>query len=95
MDIGCGHGIMDFVFEHDTPVDLAISSIDRFLMSEVIYFFLDPRGKRSDYHMMRSQWHQLFTEGLGEDFSCSCDSICYGDKNVVFFTMIYGKGEYR
>ncbi len=83
--------MMDFVFAHDAPIELAISSIDKFLMSEAIYFFTEPRGKRTDYHMLRSQWHQMFGDGLGRDFSCLCDSICYGDENIALFTMIYGK----
>ena len=83
--------LMDFVFAHDAPIELAISSIDKFLMSEAIYFFTEPRGKRTDYHMLRSQWHQVFQEGLGNDFSCFCDSICYGDENMAIFTMIYGR----
>ncbi len=81
--------MMDFVFAHDAPVELAISSIDRFLMSEAIYFFTEPRGKRSDYHMLRSQWHQVFHEGLGKNFSCLCDSTCFGNENMGLFTMIY------
>jgi SAM-dependent methyltransferase len=83
--------LMDFVFAHDAPIELALSSIDRFLMSEAIYFFTEARGKRTDYHMHRTQWHQVFMDGLGEDFSCLCDSICYGDENIGLFTMIYGK----
>jgi SAM-dependent methyltransferase len=83
--------MMDFVFAHDAPIELAISSIDKFLMSEAVYFFTEPRGKRTDYHMLRSQWHQVFSDGLGKDFSCLCDSICYGDENLALFTMIYGK----
>jgi SAM-dependent methyltransferase len=83
--------LMDFVFAHDALIELAISSIDRFLMSEAIYFFTEPRGKRTDYHMLRSQWHQVFQDGLGKDFNCLCDSISYGDENLVLFTMIYGK----
>jgi len=84
-------GLMDFIFAHDAPVELAISSIDKFLMSEEIFFFLEPRGKRSDYHMLRSQWHEVFREGLGEEFSNACDSICFGDGNIELFTMIYSR----
>ncbi|MEI7980869.1 MAG: class I SAM-dependent methyltransferase [Bacteroidota bacterium] len=83
--------LMDFIFAHDAPVELAISSIDRFLMSEAIYFFIEPRGRRTDYHMLRSQWHKVFQDGLGKDFSCWCDSTCFGDENLGLFTMIYGK----
>ncbi|MEI7500105.1 MAG: class I SAM-dependent methyltransferase, partial [Bacteroidota bacterium] len=68
--------LMDFVFANDAPIELAISSIDRFLMSEAIYFFTEPRGKRTDYHMLRSQWHRVFQDGLGKDFNCLCDSTC-------------------
>jgi len=84
---GC---LMDCVFAHDAPVELAVSSIDKFLMSEAIYFFIEPRGKRTDYHMLRTQWQQVFTEGLGKGFSCLCDSTCYGDENMALFTMIFG-----
>jgi SAM-dependent methyltransferase len=83
--------LMDFVFAHDAPIDLAVSSIDRFLMSEAIYFFTAQRGKRTDYHMLRDQWHQVFQEGLGTDFSCVCDSTCFGDENMGLFTMIYSR----
>ena len=83
--------MMDFVFAHDAPVELAISSIDRFLMSEAVYFFTEQRGKRTDYHMLRSQWHLAFQEGLGTDFHCLCDSTCYGNENMGFFTMIYAR----
>ncbi len=83
--------MMDFIFAHDAPVELAIASIDRFLMSEAIYFFTEPRGKRTDYHMLRSQWHQVFSEGLGREFGCLTDSTCFGNENLGLFTMIYGK----
>jgi SAM-dependent methyltransferase len=83
--------LMDFVFAHDAPIELAVSSIDRFLMSETIYFFTAPRGKRTDYHMLRTQWHQVFRDGLGKDFNCLCDSTCFGDENMGLFTMIYSK----
>jgi len=81
--------LFDFVFAHDGPVELAISGIDRFLMSEAVYFFVEPRGRRSDYHMLRSQWHRVFREGFGPEFDCTCDATCYGDHNLNFFTLIY------
>ena len=83
--------VIDFVFSYDAPIELAIASIDRFLMSEAVYFFTVPREKRTDFHMLRSQWHQIFSEGLGSEFTCACDSTCYGDENIAIFTMIYGK----
>ncbi len=83
--------MIDAIFANDAPIELALASIDRFLMSEAVYFFTLPRGKRTDYHMLRSQWHEVFGEGLGSGFSCLCDSMCYADGNLGLFTMIYGK----
>jgi SAM-dependent methyltransferase len=83
--------LMDFVFAHDGSIEVAVSSIDKFLMSEAIYFFTHPRGKRTDYHMLRTQWYEVFSDGLGKDFSCMCDSTCFGDENMALFTMIFLK----
>lgn len=83
--------MIDAIFANDAPIELALASIDRFLMSEAVYFFTLPRGERTDYHMLRSQWHEVFGEGLGTEFSCLCDSMCYADSNMALFTMIYGK----
>ncbi|HRY32183.1 MAG TPA: class I SAM-dependent methyltransferase [Bacteroidales bacterium] len=84
--------IMDFIFSHDAPVEVAVASIDKFLMAEAVSFLTEPRGIRTDYHMLRNQWHDVFREGLGAGFECVADSICYGDENVGLFTMIYGPG---
>ncbi len=45
----------------------------------------------SDDHMLRSQWHQLFHEGLDREFTCLCDSTHYADENIAIFTMIYSR----
>ncbi len=83
--------IIDFVFAYDAPVNLALASIDRFLMSEAIGFFTEPRGKRTDYHMLRDQWHRVFRDSLGKGFGCLCDATSYADGNIGLFTMIYGR----
>ena len=85
------NNLYHIIFVNDAPLELAVSSINRFLMSEVIYFFTEPRGKRTDYHMLRSQWHEVFRDGLGREFTCLCDSTTYGDENLALFTMIYGR----
>jgi len=83
--------VIDFVFAHDAPVEIAVACVDRFLMSEAISFFILPRGERTDYHMLRRQWHDLFTRGLGEEFCCACDSTCYADEHIDLFTIHYGR----
>ena len=83
--------MIDFVFAFDAPPAIALASIDKFLMSEAVFFFTEPRGTRTDYHMLRSQWHEVFSEGLGPGFHCLADSVCHGDHNLELFTMIYSR----
>ena len=85
--------IMDFVYAHDAPVDVVTDCIDSFLMTEVVSILTQPRGIRTDYHMLRSQWNDLFRRGLGPEFTLRCDSTCYADEYMMLFTMHYGKGE--
>lgn len=83
--------IINFVFAHDAPVDVALASVDCFLMTEAVSLLTQPRGVRNDYHMLRGQWQALFTEELGPAFACGCDSICYSDEYLNLFTMHYGR----
>lgn len=80
----------NLVFMHDAPVDLALSCVDAFLMTEEVSFLIQPRGLRNDYHMLKNQWHDLFRETLAPDFTCICDSTCYADEYTGLFTMHYG-----
>jgi SAM-dependent methyltransferase len=83
--------IIDFVFAHDAPVDVVIDCVDSFLMSELVSILTQPRGIRSDYHMLRSQWNTLFQEVLGPEFAIRCDSPAYSDEYMTLFTLHYGR----
>ncbi len=83
--------IIDFVFSHDAPMDLAVRCVDNFLMSEVVSFMTRPRGERTDYHMMRRQWHELLRESLGEPFEPRCDVTCYSDEHIDLYSILYGR----
>jgi SAM-dependent methyltransferase len=85
--------IMDFVYAHDAPVEVVTDCIDSFLMTEVVSLLTEPRGVRSDYHMLRTQWHDCFRQGLGAEFSLQSDSSCYADEYMSLFTMHYGRPE--
>ena len=85
--------IMDFVYAHDAPVDVVTDCIDSFLMTEVVSILTEPRRIRTDYHMLRSQWNDLFRTGLGHEFTLRCDSACYADEYMTLFTMHYGRGK--
>ena len=83
--------IIDMVFAHDAPVDLVLACVDRFLMIEKISFLTQPRGARTDYHMLESQWVELLDSTLSPDFTCLCDSTCYADEYINLFIMHYGR----
>jgi SAM-dependent methyltransferase len=83
--------IIDFVFSHDAPADVVTDCIDSFLMTELISILTEPRGKRSDYHMLRTQWNDLFISTLGPEFTLRSDSSCYADEYLDLFLLHYGR----
>ena len=83
--------IMDFVFAHDAPAKVVIDCIDSFLMTELISIMSQPRGIRTDYHMLRTEWYRLFEDVFTPDFSLRSDSICYADEYLALFSMHYGR----
>ncbi len=83
--------LINLVFMHDAPLQLALSCVDAFLMTEEVSFLVQPRGQRNDYHMLKTQWHDLFEETLAPDLACLCDSPCYDDEYVGLFTLHYGR----
>jgi len=83
--------LIDFVFSHDAPIEVAQACVDRFLMTEAVSLLTQRRGERNDYHMLRTQWHALFEQTLAPEFTCRCDSPCYADEYFSLFTMHYGR----
>lgn len=83
--------IIDFVFSCDSSVELSQNCVDSFLMTESVSFLTQPRGTRSDYHMLRTQWHELFMNTTGNDFICYSDSTAYADEFLDLFTLHYGR----
>lgn len=83
--------MIDFAFQHDAPVEVAQNCVDRFLMTETVSLLTQPRGERNDYHMLRSQWLDLFEQILAPDFTRLCDSSCYEDEYFGLFTIHYGR----
>ncbi len=80
-----------FAFDQDVPSGEATDCVDSFLMTEVISILTEPRGERTDYHMLRTQWHDLFRTVLGPDFSLRSDTACYEDEYMGLFTLHYGR----
>ena len=83
--------IIDFVFAHDAPLQTAQACVDNFLMTEVASMLTKPRGVRSDYHMLRLQWHDLFRKTLCPEFMCLGDATCYSDEYMDLFMLHYGR----
>lgn len=84
--------LVDFVFSHDAPIEIAQACVDRFLMTEAVSLLTQPRGLRNDYHMLRTQWQALCEQTLAPELNCLCDSPCYADEYFSFFTLHYGRG---
>jgi hypothetical protein len=85
--------IIDFVYAYDAPVEVVTNCVDSFLMMELVSIMTQARGVRTDYHMLRSQWNDLFYSQLGPEFTIGCDSTAYADEYIALFTMHYGRGE--
>lgn len=83
--------IFDHIYAHDGPIDVVNASIDSFLMTEVVSILTQPRGERSDYHMLKNQWKALLDEVLGPEFSLRCDTACYEDGFLGFFALQYSR----
>jgi SAM-dependent methyltransferase len=83
--------IIDFVYAHDAPVDVVTHCVDSFLMTELVSILTQPRGERTDYHMLRTEWNELFRNILGPEFTLRSDSVCYADEYLGLFTLHYGR----
>lgn len=83
--------VIDYIFAHDTDLKTAQTAVDNFLMTEEISFLTQPRGERSDYHMLRHQWRKLFDDVLSPKFKCLGDTDCYSDEFMTLIALHYGR----
>lgn len=79
------------IFAHDASLELALACVDRFLLAEAVSLLTMPRGVRTEYHMLRGQWREQFTETLGPDFTCLGEFTDNAAENVELITLHYGK----
>jgi SAM-dependent methyltransferase len=84
-------GMIDFIFAHDAPLEVAIDAVDSFLMTEQMSFLLQQRGERTDYHALRSQWVELFEEVLKPEFECLSNGTCFAEDFFELFNLHYGR----
>ena len=80
------------IFAHDAPLELAVACVDRFLLAEVVSILTQPRGVRTDYHMLRSQWQEQLAATLGPAFSCLGEFVDYATDSSELITLHYGRG---
>ncbi len=84
-------GMIDFIFAHDAPLEIAIDAVDSFLMTEEMSFLLQQRGERTDYHALRSQWVELFEDVLQPEFACQSNGTCFAEDFFELFMLHYGR----
>jgi SAM-dependent methyltransferase len=70
---------LQFIFSQAAPADVQRRCADIFIMTETVSMLTQPRGERTEYHMLRGQWRSLLDEAFGGEFSCVCDATCYAD----------------
>ncbi len=85
-----GRGLQ-FVFNQDAPAEVHRKCADMFLMTEAVSLLSEPRGDRTEYHMLRRQWRDLLDEAMTPGFSCLCDATCYSDPFVEQMTIHYAR----
>lgn len=80
-------GIIDSIFAHDAPLDVALGCVDLFILAEVVSLLSQPRGERTEYHMTTAQWRRLFEEEAG----CRMAAVetCLAHSGVEFFGQHY------
>lgn len=83
--------LIDSIFAHDAPIETAVYCVDFFIMSECVSFLIHPRGKRTDYHLLHSQWHSLFNEAFGSELTCWSDTTCHSDEFLNLLSIHYGR----
>jgi len=82
--------LIDAIFAHDAPIAVTQGCVDNFVMAEVISFLTQPRGRRNDYHMLRSQWTRIFSETLTEHF-CRGEATVLSSAGCEFFACHWGR----
>jgi hypothetical protein len=75
--------LIDDVFAHHAPIAVLLACGERFLMTEAVSSLTQPRGVRSDYHMLMRQWRHLFEQELDESFACLCDATAYASATSI------------
>jgi SAM-dependent methyltransferase len=82
---------VEMVMTHPAPRVVIEACLDHFLTGELISLMTETRGQRTEYHMLRRQWHALLSEGLGPDFECRADCTCWYDELTEMFMLHYGR----
>ena len=83
--------IIYLISVHGAPIEVVTDCIDSIFMTELVSILSEPRGVRTDYHMLRTQWMDLFSNVFGEDFSLRSDLTCYADEYLSLFALHYGR----
>ena len=82
--------MVDAIFAHDASIELAEACADRFLLAEAVSILTEPRGVRTDYHMLRGQWKEQLREALGLTFACLGEFTDYAGDGAELITLHYG-----
>lgn len=81
---------LEYIFSREAPAEVQRACADIFVMSETVSLLSAPRGERTEYHMMRGQWHELLGDCC-EGMTCLGERTCYSDEYCELFALHYGR----
>jgi len=80
---------LEYIYAREAPEDVRRACADIFVMTEALSLLFEPRGKRTEYHMMRHQWHELLSGFDAPSVTCMGERTCYCDPYCEVFALHY------
>lgn len=81
-----GHSLSQIMESSTTPT-VKMSCADLFIMTKAVSLLTEPRGQRTEYHMLREQWHELMADLPGSRSQCLGTRTCYHDDHCELFAL--------
>lgn len=85
--------VIELVRSYEAPPEVIMNCVDCFWMSELISILSEPRGVRSDYHMLRYQWIDLCRSVMGQEFTLLSEATPFAERYVSLFSLHFGRSE--
>lgn len=82
---------LEYIFAQEAETEVQNACADIFVMSETVSLLSEPRGKRTEYHMPRAQWHRLLAGVCPPGMRCLGERTCFCDEYCELVALHYGR----